>query len=249
MAKFCIVSPPHILVRLQHEGALGIDHLLLAHDVVKHPEDYRHLFGTGPLGHRHIIMDNSAYELKSSVDFQMVKEAVDIARPTCVVLPDIYLDGARTFHGTKDALQQWAEELLPYHVDLMCIPQGVNVANWVDCAENLAQLHGIKWWGVPRNFRELLKSPRKQAVEILHALDPSKKIHLFGFSNDYVDDMVTCQDPRVCSIDSTTPLRAGSLGKEFRLQMSLPKRGNWWEEAEWNDLILPNLDYCRRIFA
>lgn len=246
MARFCIVSPPQILLRLQHEGALGIDHLLLAHDVVRHPEVYRILFGTGPLGYRHIIMDNSAYELKSSVDFQMVKEAVHIARPTCVVLPDTYLDGTRTFEDTRDALQQWSEEL---YVDLMCIPQGINVPCWIDCAESLAQLHGIQWWGIPRNFRELLKGSRKHAVEILHALDPSKKIHLFGFSNDYVDDMITCQDPRVCSIDSTTPLRAGSLGREFRLQMSLPSRGDWWEDAEWNDLILPNLDYCRRIFA
>jgi hypothetical protein len=258
--KFVNVAPYNIQFKL-FTNRQSIDRtLLLAHDVAEYPDEYRELFGRrgGNFNNfHHVIMDNSAYELKKSVDSDMVWKAVEIARPSCVVLPDVYLDGTATFRATFDALRgtqhddSWvyrrAQQILT-SPEFMAIPQGKTIAEWNRCAEKLAKLEHIDWWGIPRNYREVLGVSRKQAIEVCSALDNKKKIHLFGFSNDYVDDMVCTADRRVASIDSTTPIRAGSLNEEFHLNLLLPPRGDWWESAEWNPMIIENLQYTNKLF-
>jgi hypothetical protein len=251
MARYCTVAPTHILEAMKETKSLGRSHLLLAHDVVQHPGSYHTLFanmwGTG----RSIIMDNSAYELKSAVDFKMVKLAVNIIGGSCcVVLPDHYLNGTNTAVDSLAAAHEWNEELGKVHgCTLMVIPQGEDFKEWVWCAEQLADdLPGVYYWGVPRNFREVLGLSRCIAIDVLRMLNPQRRIHLFGFSNDYVDDLISLHhDPHVTSIDSTTPIRAGSLGLGFNLGVQLPPRGDWWETAEWNPTILENLTYIRHL--
>jgi hypothetical protein len=258
MAKYCNVAPYNIQMHLFQEGGqplLGHNHLLLAHDIVQKSDEYDNLFGMRQMHPNEcIILDNSAYELKSSVDSAMVWEAVHICQPNCVVLPDVYLDGVQTLEGTTAVLEDWiwrrANADVKRNIEFMAIPQGKTFAEWIWCAEQLAKLGPvIKWWGVPRNLREVLKQSRCDAIEILAALDPKKEIHLFGFSDDYVDDLIASQDPRVYSIDSTTPIRAGSLGLDFHLNVELPARGDWWDNAEWHPQIIPNLQYARTLFG
>jgi hypothetical protein len=250
MAHFCIVAPVNILQKLEEEGDLGTKHLLLAHDVVKYPKEYQQLFGDRFRTKQDlIILDNSAYELKSSVDFGMVKEATQICRPTCVVLPDHYLKGEPTVIDTLSSIDLWALELENYHVDLMAIPQGKTYKEWIWCAEQMQDHPGIQWWGVPRNLQEVHKVSRREGAHILHALNPRRSIHLFGFSDNYVDDLLASRHPAVNSIDSTTPLRAGSLGMDWSLSSDYPPRGDWWETAQWNPTVSCNLAYAQKVFA
>jgi hypothetical protein len=247
--KYCNVAPMHIQWELWERGILGTNHLLLAHDVVLHKDKYA--FFAKRMHSGHVIMDNSAYELKAAVNSDMVWKAAYYARPTCVVLPDVYLDGAKTLQGVKEVVRDWhvRRTLWAHKILFMAIPQGKDDEEWAWCCEELAHVEHIEWWGIPRNFREVFGKSRKFAVDLAHGLCPERRIHLFGMSNDYVNDMVISKDPRVCSIDSTTPIRAGCLGIPFRLTgMKLPPRGDWWHTAVWNDQIIENLEYARSIF-
>lgn len=256
-----IVAPHNILRELQARELLGKSHLVLAHDVVRFPTEYQTIFKETYTYDWSIILDNSAYELGGSTDFNMVKEAAEIVGPTCIVLPDHYLKGPKTTEATLSALDDWYA--FTQHINgkgrcrpsLMAIPQGRNIMEWIDCAEKLAPDERIGWWGIPRNFREVFGFTRKMAVQIAHALKWDRQIHLFGFSDDYVDDYLTARHVlnlhqyQVRGIDSTTPIRLGSLGIKFSLTASTPPRGDWWETAEWNDQIIDNLEYARRLFG
>lgn len=253
MAKFCIVAPVQILGVLHDRDLLGNQHLLLAHDVVKHPKEYHHMFAH-PLDkatyddHRLIILDNSTYELKSSVDFGMVREAAAIVKPTCVVLPDHYLNGTATAIDTLGSIDLWATEFSPLGTCLMAIPQGKDYKEWLWCAERLAEHPYISWWGIPRNLQEKHRISRRDGAEILHSLNPSRHFHLFGFSDNYADDLLSSRLPYIHSIDSTTPLRSGSFGSVWSLAMDLPPRGTWWDDAQWNEAIIPSLEFTRKVF-
>jgi hypothetical protein len=249
MTKYCNVAPMNIQTALWEHGILGSNHLLLAHDVAENVDKYK--FFEARLHRGLVIMDNSAYELKKAVNSDMVWKAVLAAKPTCVVLPDVYLNGPKTLAGVKEVLADWhvRRTLSGCKLHFMVIPQGANDEEWAWCCEEMAFIEHIEWWGIPRNFREVFGMSRRFAVNLAHALCPRRMIHLFGMSNDYINDMVATQDPRVSSIDSTTPIRAGSLGIPFRLTgMKLPSRGGWWDTAQWNDQIIYNLEYARELF-
>lgn len=256
MAKFLSVAPLHILKTIfESRPQYPKQCLLLAHDVVQYASGYSNLFKEQRFADS-IIMDNSAYELKSAVDSEMVWEAVRIVKPTCVVLPDVYLDGVKTLEQTQAVHEDWMSrrrDTLRYlnSPQLMAIPQGKTFEEWVWCAEQLAKLEHIHWWGIPKNMQTHLQVSRQVGVQVCRALDRTKQIHLFGFSDDYVDDMVTAHMNGVASIDSTTPIRAGSLDIDFyvsSLAMDLGPRGDWWETAAWNDKIVKNLTYTDKVF-
>lgn len=253
MAKFCTVAPTQILTEMDKHSCLGVNHLLLAHDVVKHVLIYERLFAEDNIwrAEGHVILDNSAYELKRSVDTLMVWEAADITRPDVIVLPDVYLDGPGTVRETTKVFDDWMRirESAPWKSEFMVIPQGKTFEEWVRCAEAFAGLPEIEWWGVPRNFREVLKRSRMEGIDICHALNPYRKIHLFGFSDDYIDDLITARDPLVYSIDSTTPIRVGSLGLPFSLVGDYPPRGDWWDTGQWHEAIALNLQFANRVFG
>lgn len=259
--SYHIVAPHNILQELQARKLLGKSHLVLAHDVVKYPTEYQTIFKETYTYDWSIILDNSAYELGGSVDFNMVKEAAEIVGPTCIVLPDQYLKGPETSNAILETLDHWAQLTYPLYGKgrvkpaLMAIPQGRNLMEWIDCVEALASDERIGWWGIPRNFREVLGHPRMMAVQIAHALKWDRQIHLFGFSNDYTDDFLTARHVLnrhfhyVRGIDSTTPIRLGSLGIPFSLTTKTPPRGDWWESAQWDDQIIENLAYARKLFG
>jgi hypothetical protein len=262
MATFLSVAPINIIQKMDEVDRENRSkrYLLLAHDVVKaeNRHHYNAIFG----GHRntldHIIMDNSAYELKAAVDTEMVWDAVAVCRPTCVVMPDFYLEGKRTLDAVRDVYEDWLKRRLAFHqrynhwVQFMVLPQGSSMNEWVWCCEQLAKLPKIEYWGIPRNVRDHLASSRRFAIQVASAFDSAKRIHLFGFTDDYLDDMLCARcSEKVVSIDSTTPVRAGSLGIDFEVapgQMDLPKRGDWWDTASWNPKILENLAYARKVF-
>jgi hypothetical protein len=265
MAYFLSVAPFHILDQLfrsreYNEAYSGKQCLLLAHDVVKRKIDYDKLFRSNRSPSDRIIMDNSAYELKASVDTQMVWDAVNIVRPDCVVLPDVYLDGKATWEATREVYEDWIErrnKAPQAGPALMAIPQGKTFEEWVWCAEQLSTLKHVHWWGIPRNYREVLGRSRVEAVKIARLFAPYRQVHLFGFSNDYLDDAIAARtlyggSTHVESIDSTTPLRAASSEIDFSIvpgaMDDLGPRGDWWESAKWSPRIFSNLAYTNKVF-
>lgn len=259
MKGFGPVAPPQILRALKDHGVLGTYHLLLAHDVLARGQEYYDLFGVKEWRTREgmlmtapemtVILDNSVVELGDACDADTIATAAASCRANVVVLPDVLMDGPATVERTKGAIDSWKKQLdnalgSASTYSFMVVPQGKTIEEWVTCAEQLADLPNVGWWGIPRNFRKI--TGRKLAVRLARTFNPKRKIHLLGFSDDIVDDILTARYERVEGIDSAVPLRAATLGKHISAFTNLPPRGDWWEQAEFTPLMLNNVQQVRR---
>lgn len=247
MAYFCPVMPVHIAKAFKDRGELGKRHLLLAHDVVKRPKEYADVFQDLPWD-KHVILDNSVVELGHAVDVGMIKEAAEICLPTCVVLPDAYQDCEETVKSVGKSIDEWYDKIVrawPSAMSFMYLPQGKNKHEFAICAEAFGQDSRIQWWGVPRNYCVQDIGSRVEALRICRMVNSMRQTHMFGFSDDFVDDMISANHPDVYSIDSAVPIRAASSNKRFSLGMGplLAPRGNWWEEADVKDIDKMILNY------
>lgn len=241
--RFAPVAPIHILNELLNQDCLGNYHLVLAHDVVKHPAEYRSIFNEDMT----IILDNSLIELGSAADVGVVKEAYDITGATCIVLPDLYLDSEGTLASIATALPTW-RKIFP-DVEFMYVPQGKTLKEFAWCAFNLKHVadgdgHSF-WWGIPKNLESVIGT-RRDAIEVCHMLDPAARKHLLGFSDNFIDDAICARDFRISGIDSAVPLRVVNQDVEFSLSMQVPRRGDWWDSATYTDSMEYNIKQFRR---
>lgn len=252
MTRFCIVAPSSILVELTARNELGTAHLLLAHDVVVRSDVYYELFYPNRItSERLIILDNSVVETGNAVDLNTIATAYNATIPTCVVLPDVQYNPDATILNCKMALEEWP--LFKGFLNppkFMFVPQGRTLKDFVRCAEAFAsdeENPHITFWGVPRNLvNPKTLGTRKQAIELLHILNPNRKIHMLGFSDNMIDDVSCAQHPAITSVDSAVPLR---YSKPLSLVKPIPPRGDWWETAKYTPQVLENLKIARRWFG
>lgn len=251
MAQFAPVCPIHLLEEMQHRRFAGTYHLPLAHDVVRHPARYYNLFSR--MYPRKVILDNSVIELGSSVNLDVIREAADSTQADVIVLPDVLLDKDATIEACSTALENWSGAL---KIDkssnsrkFMIVPQGRTLSEWIECAEHFANHPLIGWWGIGRFFREHNIGSRQTAVRICRTLNNYRDIHLLGFSDDLLDDVLTAQTLGVRGIDSAVPIRAASLNMKLSLspEFVLPPRGNWWDDpaTQYVDLMQNNVQTIR----
>ena len=252
MAKFAPVAPIQV-VDAMPPSVCGDYHLLLAHDVAAHDQRYGRFFGS--INNCTVIMDNSVIELGNAVDLKIIKRALKAVDSTTVVLPDVLLDGQKTVESCKAALDPWSDELhdvgfgrttMNDRRGFMIVPQGKTLAEFAWCAQQFADDPRINFWGVPRNLVKEIGS-RARAIDIVHALNPHRRIHLLGFSDDVCDDVLCAKDRRVEGIDSAVPLRAGTLGIEFGFNTNMPKRDPlWFDTAIHVPLMDTNIENYKR---
>jgi hypothetical protein len=250
MARYCIVAPPQILTQLHDSGCIGRNHLLLAYDIVKpdRAKIYDMIFNPDSplkLAHELIILDNGTAELKSPVDMKVITDAAEIVKPTCIALPDVYYDTDRTIEESTRALEPYVEEF--QEVPLMYIPQGKTEKDFFRAAtaEPLMSDPRIQWWGIPRNIVEH-HGTRRRAIELCRILNPNRKIHLFGFSDNLYDDILCANHPFVESIDSAVPLRQKT---RFPSVEYVGSRGDWWEKGRLTETAVHNIHEARRVFG
>lgn len=248
--QFAPVCPLPVARELKEHGLLGNYHLLLAHDVVKDPKGYAEVYSDPE---NFIIMDNSAAELKAPVDYEMLLEAGFAVNADCLVLPDYLLESAKTYSAHMEAIEKLQGR---WFNDYMALPQGEDMARWIWCAKELTYMmpKRVRYFGVPRNIREKLNVSRGYALQILNMIDPvvTRKYHLFGFSNDLLDDIMSAHlkyttVPRLLGIDSAVPVRMGYNGVGLHpLQKDPGPRGDWWEiPGEFNACVRMNLNEIR----
>lgn len=212
----------------------GNYHLLLAHDVVKHPNDYANLYGS-PMMYK--IMDNSVIELGSSVDGAMLLEACAIVNANVLALPDVLMDNSGTVHAAAEALSKWN---LPNNIVPMIIPQGQSPADWAACLKELVRIMDFAKRkfivGIPKNYREKLGWSRCLAIQQVRLIaGRDTMVHLLGFSDDFFDDLYSASVNRdiVMGIDSAAPIWLGLRGYDMDQNMCTPngqKRDNFWDE-------------------
>jgi hypothetical protein len=243
MTAFLPVAPPNYLASYFLETSRR-NAFFLAHDVAANLPAYEQLrkqylttnFDQNlPFNIR--IMDNSVIELGEFVNTPMIVSAVDAVGPCVVVLPDVLEKGEQTFNASARALSLWKDLFCGDRgCDLMFVPQGSTFLDWVMCLESFLnycednKLDTPRWIGIPRNATDRICTSRFNLVTIVKKLYPAARIHLLGFSDNMVDDMVSTGSAwgySPDSIDSAVPMRT----MDFMLSIRLPKRGIWWEEA------------------
>jgi hypothetical protein len=231
MTRFAPVAPPQLLRSLKEYGdsVLGFYHLLLAHDVVSRPDDYRNLIPKGSV----VIMDNSVIELGSPVSAETMKEAISIVPTDVVVLPDVIGDMKATIELSCKTAEQYLD-VMPNNGTrpvFMAVPQGSTPYEVQDCAEGLAEINNLGMWGVGRYITQRFGT-RRYMVDFLNHTPwlPRCPIHLLGFSDNFRDDMDCAGIDNVRGIDSAVPLRMGQGYNTIRpYQTYHTPRGSWWE--------------------
>jgi hypothetical protein len=231
-----------MLLDLKRKGALGDYHLLLAHDVVEQKELYKEVFDD--LDEKpFIIMDNSVVELGEPVSNEIMEEAVKTVHTDLIVLPDAIADPERTLEMSTKAALNWVS----FGVNAcMAVPQGTTSTEFLDSAEQLMKLPGVRAWGIPRHATSKLGT-RHHLTYSLMVLRPMFTIHLLGFSDNIHDDISVARAAGVNGIDSAVPIRLGLLDLPFNTHIeSHPPRGDYWETAtEATPRVLENLAKVR----
>lgn len=252
--SFAPVAPFHILQKLHETNDLGLYHLVLAHDVLKHTKEFQSLFAWPQYMYGTIIVDNSVIELGYPLDPQAILAAGEVfhgeRRNVCIVLPDALLDCDETIRLVRGSLDAWSE----FHskFKFMFVPQGGTLAEFIKCAEAFADEPMIDYIGVARNIAHITGT-RIDAIRLLHAIFPNKNFHLLGFADYFWDDIACLQMPppfqyKIMGIDSAVPLRLEN--HEMKLSDGIcpypPRDPDWWETAQFTPTVLNNVRRYRK---
>jgi hypothetical protein len=254
MARFAPVCPVQLYRRLKEMGdwLLGDYHLLLAHDVAAHADEYQGIF-TGAMT---VIMDNSMVELGTPVvDGALVEKATKaIGVQQIVVLPDIEGEGSETYRLSKKATKEWKFHEGPF----MAVVQGTTLDEYVECYNHLEELPGVGFIGIPRSCLKHIPSRVALVEAITRARTPrwfigAPWIHLLGFSPIIQDDIAAAQCSRaVMGIDSAVPTRMGQRRQLLTLDQDDPGgRGDYWDNLhyELDPVTIANLYITRAAFG
>lgn len=237
-------------------------HLLLAHDILARTERYSAVFKHMRPGPRTIILDNSVVELKSPIiDPVKIAIAAKAVDANVIVLPDIYRDAYATVLSCEEAYQTWEpvfnEALGPDNYSFMMVPQGLDKHEFAKCAEAFAdqvRYPKIRWWGIPRNQVETVGT-RKWAIEACGMLNPFRDMHMLGFSDDVMDDLMMARwcGSRIAGIDSAVPLRIAAGKRYMSLSLTAkevpPRPEGWLENGVYDGIVHENIRITNRLLG
>lgn len=254
MAQFAPVAPIQILEGLQDAEALGGYHLLLTHHVLEAKERFIDLFKN--TRYTTVIMDNSLVELGDAENDSLVFEATQALRETstCQVIPviaDVMGSGVETRRVATTSYQWW--QTTAPEIDTMVVLQG---SDWDDFCKSVdyflaSSEFSFQYVGIPRILTDKIGS-RQQAIKYVNAIAPHVNIHLLGFSNNVVDDIICSQSPDVMGIDTAVPLRYSFSvdGGKYTPTSEIPPRpANWFEAGQLDEATLINLANIRKWVA
>lgn len=214
MTQYAPVGNLHVHQQLYGLGVLGDYHLLLAHQIAARPLEYqafwnRFIDRTG-ISRLDITIDNSVVELGEAMDFGKVIAAATVVGATTVVLPDVINDSRKTLEQAEISFEDYVEEMEENGIGALGIAQGRDIDEVLDCAAGLVEL-GVKRLGISKY---LVDTPVGSRAAVAKALGRAHElpIHLFGFSNNMVDDLTAARESYVVGIDSAMPIWLGLAG-------------------------------------
>lgn len=264
--KFAPVAPLPVLRKMTELGrdVVGDYHLLLAHDVLANEtswaswsQDLFTLQRVAGLADPIIIMDSSVIELGEPLDTASVIRAANVVNANVICLPDVIGDSAATKAFIRDFQNQMktCDDAMELHnltkLEYMFVPQGGRFEEYIDSIEFIADFDFIQWIGLPRDALALGVRSRRDLIDAVNLICPNKKIHLLGFSDNLMDDVLSARHaPNVMGIDSAVPIRAGL--NHIRLKLSkgdYGKRGDYWSRGDLTRTALENLRYFRELLS
>ena len=244
LPRYSPVAPIHILSALQQKRLLRGYLLVLAHDVVRFPDEYAKLVQW--MNDAHIIVDNGVIENGVPVSLEVLLQAAEIVSANVVVAPDMLYD----MLGTMELCLEAVPQIQDAGYEVMLVPQGANwqeVCKCVDSMVNVFQsLSERVHWGVPRWMANEFGS-RQGILNYLNNYargDHPMSIHLLGMSRDLQDDLRCCQTVGVTGIDSANPLVLGWNNVIMNVGVTHMDRGLYWEQCMYlHDTMAHNVQW------
>jgi hypothetical protein len=242
--KVCFITPTKMLYKV----ALKSDtHLVLAHKYVTDREyarfyDMRSDFGD------YVMLDNSAYELGTSVSVDILKKVSKTLKPSAIFLPDKRFDCKTTLELVEDSIDKFGN----IGSEFFAVPQGSNLEEVLHCYDKLSELP-IGGFGLYEEIGEVTKLGRRW--DFLHYLEKTervlegKKYHMLGMEEDVQNISKLGEFKWATSIDSVKPIAYGLYGIKFHKTLGplakYPHRQkDYFEtlETEFYDLVMHNCD-------
>lgn len=231
---FAPVVPLSIAHTLQTFNMLGNYHLLLAHDVLEHPEKYKKVFlsATSKNEPQFITMDNSLIELGFPMRIRDVIEAARVVNANKVVLPDVLGNLEETITMASQAFSEFLSlpKDITVGIRMVGVVQGQNQQECFRCLD-VYNNRGLDI-SIPRVLVDILGT-RREIIQKAYSMG-FRNMHLLGFSNNLIDDISCTRMPGVSGIDSAVPIRAGLKHKRISLDDRhfsdiLGPRGDYWQ--------------------
>jgi hypothetical protein len=208
--------------------------LLPVHDLINdYPYVLAHLVGRDPVYTQHYrrlckeasysILDNSAFELGSSVDYQTLYDAALVMNPTHIVIPDIVNDKEGTIKHLKDFIPYFREQEQKNpdkkKKSLIAVIQGKSFTELLDCLQNIIRTK--KSTGAPidtialpfdtipgTDYHNIRHIVFRHIRPILEAND--LKVHLLGLQNFSEYYLYSQEDwGYIRSVDTSAPIIYG----------------------------------------
>lgn len=246
MAKYSPVGPIAVLEQLHKYNVLGDYLLLIAPDVIAHPNRYKALVDSlrQTVDDLFIIMDNGVIENGTPLDIQSTLLACDVVKANVVVLPDTLRSREATCKAAVEAAQ-----VVQDHYDIMAVPQGRTTAEVLSCVEQLRDSIDPKYWGIPRWMANDFGS-RHYAVDAVMHCTRNPHVHLLGMSQRHADDLECSHRIGVSGIDSANPLVMGmhnikQAGNFVHLDRNFGGK-NYWDCTDVNEIMVQNVKTIRK---
>jgi len=161
-------------------------HLCLAHVLDRDAEQVRFYRQRSASLDDYVILDNGAYELGASFQFEHVLKIAEEIIPDEIVLPDVFLNKAGTIIEAVKGFEMLSKQSAFEQCNLMVAPQGRNTLEWVECFEYLVSAVHPDVIGIPVVYESMMG--RGILIEKVARLFNNKgyqpKIHLLGWDGD-----------------------------------------------------------------
>jgi len=246
--NIAVISPTAFLDSV---GTLTKTHLVLAH-IYMESEKYRDFYRNRVAEGDFVILDNSAYELGSSINITDLKHCVEDLKPTATFLPDV------RFHAfkTMDHIEKGISILKEYDTMLLAVPQGSDYQQVIMCYHWISGIKEISGFGLYEEIGQVTGfKNRRQFLQHLENIDKvysDKYYHLLGMEEDLSEIPRLAQFSWVNSIDSAKPVVYGLHGiaiQNINSSIQYPHRPNnyfnirattYMNLIRWNIICLQN---------
>ena len=199
---------------------------VLAH-LIGHDEEYTDYYTKKCKEATFSILDNSAFELGKSVDFEVLIEAAELVKPTHVVVPDWVNDCDKTLEFLKaflSFLEHRYGNLYSVPFKLITVIQGKNMGELYKCLNEITyqkkkcpaiDIVAMPFDTIPgtdyHNIRYIVFQHMKAVIK-----DNYLKVHLLGLQNYSEYQLYTAEDKElIWSVDSSAPIIYGWNNVKF----------------------------------
>ena len=199
---------------------------VLAH-LIGHDKEYTDFYVRKCKEATFSILDNSAFELGKSVDFEGLIEAAELVKPTHVVVPDWVNDCDKTLEFLKaflSFLEHRYGNLYSVPFKLITVIQGKNMGELYKCLNEITyqkkkcpaiDIVAMPFDTIPgtdyHNIRYIVFQHMKAVIK-----DNYLKVHLLGLQNYSEYQLYTAEDKElIWSVDSSAPIIYGWNNVKF----------------------------------